>query len=219
MNQAAILGVCLLSLGRVDAQASPPSPTGANLPAAQSTQPSNGTAKSSGQTKPSAHHRKKPASPDCNSAAGAPNTPHGTSAQSASQDAPGTKAPPQGAASKPSESTNPAQEKAAEQQKPCPASKKVVRNGGSGEPAIQLAGSSTAEQAAQQRSIDQLTAKTEANLKKTEGRNLNSSQQEMVNQIKQFLEQSKVAAASGNFELADHLAQKAELLSEELVKP
>ena len=102
---------------------------------------------------------------------------------------------------------------------PCPPPKKVVRNGGSEEPAVQLTGGTTAEQALHQRSTHQLMAATEENLKKIEGRQLNPSQQEMVNQIKQFREQSKTAAAAGDLDRAHNLAVKAHLLSDELVKP
>jgi hypothetical protein len=103
--------------------------------------------------------------------------------------------------------------------KPCPPRKKVVRNGGSEEPTVQLTGGTTAEQAAQQRSTDQLTAATGENLKKIAGRQLNASQQEMVNQIKQFMAQSKAAVAAGDLERGHDLARKAHLLSDELVKP
>lgn len=102
---------------------------------------------------------------------------------------------------------------------PCPPPKKVVHNGGSNEPSIQLVGGAPAEQSPHQRSTDQLAAATEENLKKVAGRQLNPSQQEMVNQINQFLEQSKTAAAAGDLERGHNLALKAQLLSDELVKP
>jgi hypothetical protein len=103
--------------------------------------------------------------------------------------------------------------------KPCPPPKKVVRNGGSSEPAIQITGGTTAEQAVHQRSTAQLTAATEENLKLMEGRDLNSSQQELKNQIKQFMAQSKTAVAAGDLERGHDLALKAHLLSDELLKP
>jgi hypothetical protein len=103
--------------------------------------------------------------------------------------------------------------------KPCPPPKKVVRNGGSEEPTIQLVGGATEDQASRQRSTEQLTAATDDNLKKIAGRQLSASQQEMVNQVKQFVEQSKTAVAAGDLERGHNLAQKAHLLSEELVKP
>lgn len=70
-----------------------------------------------------------------------------------------------------------------------------------------------------QSSTNQLTAATEENLKKIVGRQLSSSQQEMVTQIKQFMTQSKAAIAAGDPERGHNLALKAHLLSDELVKP
>jgi len=103
---------------------------------------------------------------------------------------------------------------------PCPPPKKVVRNGGSNEPTVQLTGGATAEQASHERSsTDQLAAATEENLKKAEGLQLSHSQQEMVSQIKQFMDQSKAAVAGGDLERGHSLALKAHLLSDELVKP
>src|ERR1700693_612566 len=80
---------------------------------------------------------------------------------------------------------------------PCPPAKKVVRHGGSNEPAVQLTGGATDEQTLRQRSAEQLRLATEENLKKIEGRQLSSSQEEMKNQINQFMEQSKTAAVAG----------------------
>lgn len=103
--------------------------------------------------------------------------------------------------------------------KPCPPPKKVVHNGGSDEPKIQLSGGTDSEHAAQQGSTEQLTLATEENLRQIADRQLNPSQQEMVNQIKQFMEQSKTAVAAGDVERGHNLAMKARLLSDELVKP
>jgi hypothetical protein len=60
---------------------------------------------------------------------------------------------------------------------------------------------------------------TEANLKKIAGRPLTSDQQNIVNQIRQFMEQSRAAVGDGNLDRARTLAWKAQVLSEELVKP
>ena len=96
----------------------------------------------------------------------------------------------------------------------------VIKNGGSSEPTVQLKGDVTAEQASEQRSTtEQLAAATEENLKKVAERQLGSSQQEVVNQIKDFLEQSKKAIAAGDLERGRNLAMKARLLSDELLKP
>jgi hypothetical protein len=102
---------------------------------------------------------------------------------------------------------------------PCPPPKKVVRNGGSDEPPVQFSGGTAADQAMHERSTGQLTSATEENLKKITGLQLNPSQQEMVSQIKQYMEQSKSAAADGDLDRAHNLAMKAHLLSDELVKP
>jgi hypothetical protein len=102
---------------------------------------------------------------------------------------------------------------------PCPTPKKVVRNGGSNEPSIQLVGGGTTGQTAQQRTIDNLTLATSENLKKMEGHQLNPTQQDMVGQIKLFMDQSKTAVAAGDLERGNNLAMKARLLSDELVKP
>jgi hypothetical protein len=60
---------------------------------------------------------------------------------------------------------------------------------------------------------------TEENLKKIASRQLSSNQQDMVNQIQQFVAQSKSAVAAGDSERARTFAWKAQLLSQELVKP
>jgi hypothetical protein len=103
--------------------------------------------------------------------------------------------------------------------KPCPPPKKVVRNGGSSEPKVQLTGGTTAQQAANKSSTEQLRAATEENLKKAAALQLNPTKREMVTQIKQFMEQSKAAVAAGDLERGHNLALKAQLLSDELVKP
>ncbi len=94
-----------------------------------------------------------------------------------------------------------------------------MRHGGSDEPAVKITGGTTAEQTQHQRSTEQLRVATEENLKTIEARQLDPSQQEMKNQINQFMEQSKAAASAGDLDRAHSLAMKAQLLSEELVKP
>jgi hypothetical protein len=76
------------------------------------------------------------------------------------------------------------------------------------------------QQASQQRyTTEQLRAATEENLKKLAGRQLTPSQQDMVTQIKQFMDQAKSAVADQDLERGHSLAMKAHLLSEELLKP
>jgi len=102
---------------------------------------------------------------------------------------------------------------------PCPPAKKIIRNGGAAEPAVQLVGGTSGEQASSQRSTEELSTATQENLKKIEGLPLNPNQQDMVTQIKEFMEQSKAAAAAGDEDRAHDFALKAHLLSEELIKP
>ncbi len=102
--------------------------------------------------------------------------------------------------------------------KPCPPKKTVVRNGGADEPPIQLTGADPAKPSSQGAAA-QLLAKTEENLKKLSGRELDADQRQTLNQIREFMEQSKQATAAGDLERGQNLASKARLLSDELVKP
>lgn len=102
----------------------------------------------------------------------------------------------------------------------CPPPKIVVRQGGSDEPSIQLAGGPTAHEATQQRDvIIQLLGTAEENLKKTAEMQLSPAQQDTISQTRQFMEQSKTAMANGDLERAHTLAWKAQLLSADLVNP
>jgi hypothetical protein len=102
----------------------------------------------------------------------------------------------------------------------CPPPKIVVRQGGTSEPAIQLAGGAVGDQAAQQRhTANEMLSATELNLKTIDATKLTTSQQDTLNQIHQFMDQSKSAVSAGDLERARTLAWKAQLLSEELVNP
>jgi hypothetical protein len=102
----------------------------------------------------------------------------------------------------------------------CPPTKKIVPQGGSSEPTIQLVGGKGGQQSsADKDTANQLLGSTEENLKKIAGQQLTSSQQDMVDQVRQFVTQSKTAEAAGDVERARALALKAQLLSQELVKP
>ena len=102
----------------------------------------------------------------------------------------------------------------------CSSAKTVVRDGGTSEPTVQLKGSgSTGRGSHEGDTTEKLLASTEDKLKKTEGQQLSSNQQEMVTQIHQFMDQSKAAAAAGDLNRARNLAVKANLLSDELAKP
>ncbi len=95
-----------------------------------------------------------------------------------------------------------------------------MRQGGTSEPGIQLAGGTDTGQTAQPRDASsQLLEPAEQNLKKIAGRQLTSDEQDMLNQVHQFMEQTKSAVAAGDMERAGKLAEKARALSEELAKP
>jgi hypothetical protein len=97
--------------------------------------------------------------------------------------------------------------------------KKVVRNGGTADPAVQLAPGMSEEQASSQRqSTSDLLAATDANLKQISSRQLNSMQQDSVGQIKKYMEQAKAAEKAGDVQRAHNLASKAVLLSDDLAK-
>jgi len=92
-----------------------------------------------------------------------------------------------------------------------------VRQGGTTEPAIRLAGG---DQESQKRNeANQMLGSTDANLKKISGIQLSPEQQDTVSQIQQFVVESKAALAAGDMERGHTLAWKAQLLSEDLVKP
>jgi hypothetical protein len=104
--------------------------------------------------------------------------------------------------------------------KPCAPPKVIVRQGGTSEPSIQLAGGTSADQTSHKKDVvNQILGSADANLKKIAGRQLSSNQQDMVIQIRQFMNQSKAAIDVGDLERARTLAWKAETLSEDLVKP
>jgi hypothetical protein len=97
--------------------------------------------------------------------------------------------------------------------------KTVVRNGSTADPVVQLAPSVTDQQASQQRqSTAQLLAATDANLTKISARQLTSSQQDMVNQIRNYMQQAKTAETAGDLQRARNLAFKAQLLSDEVLR-
>jgi hypothetical protein len=94
-----------------------------------------------------------------------------------------------------------------------------VRHGGSKEPSIQLAGGPPAQASPERNATNQMWGTVDANLKKISGRQLSSTDQDTVTQIHRFMDQSKAAAAEGDYDRAKNLAWKAQLLSQDLVKP
>ena len=241
MTLAAILVVCFLSLGgpildalspgsgpgvggsatRAQDQNSAATPQSQTAPAQGSNpgsaSPTDQPRNSLSPAKPSAkktRHRKKESVPNCSDspAASSPADSGKPNAATAKRSTNPSSGNAQTAPSGTSGSTVAA--------KPCPPPKVVIKNGGSDEPTVELKGGTSEPQASQQRlSTEQLTSATQENLKKTAGRQLDPSQQETVNQTKQFMDQAKSAVAAGDVERGHNLAKKAYLLSEELLKP
>jgi hypothetical protein len=126
---------------------------------------------------------------------------------------------PQNASSDSPGQTSNAQSGTKPDSKDCPPPKIVIRQGGTKDPSIQLAGGN-ADQAGQKRdNINQLLGETDQNLKKAEVMQLTASQQDVVTQARQYVVQSRTAMANGDFERARTLAWKAQLLSQDLANP
>jgi hypothetical protein len=198
-------------------------PPAAQIPAAPSVAPAAQTPGVTKSTKPPAKHHphpKKAIYPDCQTAPSPLNAVlqnDGKLARPAStaqtSDATNHSQPQSGNSAK--SPNRPSQASA----KPCLPPKKIVRNGGSNDPKIELLGGNPSQQASDQRSTEQLDAAIEENLKKLAGRQLNPNEQDTVNQIRQYMEQSKQAIAAGDPERAHNLAIKARLLSDQLLQP
>lgn len=187
-----------------DQQATKPSQNSAT-PAANSTQAATGKAQSANtSTSPSTPAKtpqkpakgQKKASTNCDSAS------EGASAK----------------ASKPNNSAA-ASGKNSAAASPCPPKKVIVRQGSTSDPSIEVVGGAQGRQASDERDTSiQMLETTEANLKKVEGTQLDSNQQDMVKQVREFMDQSRAATSAGDLDQARTLALKAQLLSEELVR-
>ncbi|MBV9625605.1 MAG: hypothetical protein JOZ14_16685 [Acidobacteria bacterium] len=96
----------------------------------------------------------------------------------------------------------------------------VVRNGGAKEGETQLAPAMTKEQEVRNReNVNRLLATTEAHLKTIASRQLTPAQEDMRDQIRSYMAQSRAAEGAGDLRRAETLASKAQLLANELVKP
>src|SRR5271168_524890 len=76
---------------------------------------------------------------------------------------------------------------------------------------------SPTDQAAYRRKTGDDAAAAEKNLQETSGKQLNAAQQDLVGKIRSFLSQSRDASTDGDWVRAQNLAQKARLLSNELI--
>jgi hypothetical protein len=95
----------------------------------------------------------------------------------------------------------------------------VVREGGASEPAAQIApGITPAESTRQRQNAEQWLASTDDQLKQLAGRALDARQQEMVGQIRNYMDGARSALKEGDVRRANTLAQKAHLLAADLLK-
>jgi outer membrane biosynthesis protein TonB len=76
---------------------------------------------------------------------------------------------------------------------------------------------SPTDQATYHRKTVEDTAEAEKNLQQTSGKQLNAAQTDLVGKIRSFLSQSHDASKDGDWVRAQNLAQKARLLSDELI--
>lgn len=105
--------------------------------------------------------------------------------------------------------TKPASEPATEANSEQPASRP---------PAPQISAQLSADdQAAYERRTNDDIAAAEKNLHSTDGKQLSAAQQDLVEKIRSFVSQSRDASKGGDLTRAQNLAQKARLLSVELV--
>lgn len=97
--------------------------------------------------------------------------------------------------------------------------KVVVREGGATEPKSQIApGVTPAEAVRQRQNAERWLVSTDGQLKQLAGRTLNPQQQETVGQIHHYVQSARSALKEGDVGRASTLAQKAQLLSDDLVK-
>jgi hypothetical protein len=97
--------------------------------------------------------------------------------------------------------------------------KKVIRNGSTTQPEEDIAPGMSKQQALQQRNTtNHLLEMTDQNLKTIKSRTLSAAQQDTVKQIRTYMKQSKEASDDGDVERAYTLANKARMLSGDLVK-
>jgi hypothetical protein len=97
--------------------------------------------------------------------------------------------------------------------------KVVIHQGGANEPTAQILPGITMEEANRQReSSEQLLAASESSLAKLADRPLSPRQQQMVVQIRQYVQGSRSALKESDTQRAHTLALKAYLLADDLVK-
>ncbi len=100
-----------------------------------------------------------------------------------------------------------------------PPRKIVVREGGASEPTERIApGMTPAEAVRQRQDAERLLSAADDQLKRMAERSLDTRQQEMAGQIRNYTEGARKALQEGDLRRASTLALKANLLAEDLVK-
>ena len=95
----------------------------------------------------------------------------------------------------------------------------VVHQGGASEPIAQILPGIAQEEASHQReNAEQLLSSTESNLKQLAARTLNPNQQDLVVQIRHYMDGARLALKETDTQRAHTLALKAYLLSDDLMK-
>lgn len=236
MPLAAVLAVCLLPVSPALAAKPMPWFAMASSAVAQSEQPTTQTQQESqpGKSEPPAEENPQASpstaapEPNAQPQSAQPETPAGAGQTPAPSPEPKAKSPqrtprkkkPSSAANSKTAGTARKKKPAAASTKPGAPSKVVVKNGSAADPTVKISPGLNQQQASSQRQgTTQLLANTDDNLKKISGRQLASNQQDMVQQIKQYMEQAKAATDAGDLDRAHNLALKANLLAQELVKP
>jgi hypothetical protein len=99
-------------------------------------------------------------------------------------------------------------------------SKTVVRNGSTPDPSIAISPDvSDQETLRKLNSADRLLASADANLKQITRRQLTTSQEDTVKQIRVYMDQARTAERNGEVQRAYTLANKANLLAADLAAP
>jgi len=117
----------------------------------------------------------------------------------------------------------PIRQKKTDRTTPAPSSgpgptKTVVQHGGTAEPTIEISPGLSPQQALQKlHATNQLLAAADANMKQLAARQLSDSQQDTLAHIKIYMEQARTAVDNGEVQRAYNLANKANMLSADMV--
>jgi len=171
---------------------------------------------------PQASQQERPKADSSSSGQQNPNQP-----QPAPAAQPCSTTPPQGSASsancQPSATKKTKTKKHSKTEKPAPApdggpTETVVRNGSTAEPTVEISPSMSQQQASRQlEATKELLDTTDANLKMIATQTLSASQQDTVQQIQNYQKQAEDARKAGDSQRAYNLANKAKMLSADLV--